>query len=150
MIRAIMCQIAVVQRWYAMYWAATGALPEPAGLPCCKQVKCNQEVSMSMETMEREQGAPLPDEQKRESGLPGGGQGRRDEVGRTGVYPASGPLPEGDAEYRGQMEWGQGLRGAAGYYDSGPSELPLKDEPEFPPPGHQGAEDTPAPLEHAQ
>lgn len=96
-----------------------------------------------------EREAHMPEEHKRESGLPGGGQGRRDEVGRTGVYPASGPLPEGDAEYRGQMEWGQGVRGAVGYYDSGPSELPLKDEPEFPP-GEQGAGDTPAPLEHAQ
>jgi len=26
------------------------------------------------------------------------GKGRRDEVGRSGIYPASGPLPEGDAE----------------------------------------------------
>jgi hypothetical protein len=25
------------------------------------------------------------------------GKGRRDEVGRTGIYPSSGPLPEGDA-----------------------------------------------------
>jgi hypothetical protein len=26
------------------------------------------------------------------------GKGRRDEVGRSGIYPASGPLPEHDAE----------------------------------------------------
>jgi hypothetical protein len=39
-------------------------------------------------------------EQKRDSGQPGGGQGRIDEVGRTGVYPASGPLPSGEAEVR--------------------------------------------------
>jgi hypothetical protein len=25
------------------------------------------------------------------------GKGRRDEVGRTGIYPSSGPLPDGDA-----------------------------------------------------
>src|SRR5438067_819679 len=36
----------------------------------------------------------------RESGEPGGGQGRKDEVGRTGVYPGSGPYPPGDAEVR--------------------------------------------------
>lgn len=28
----------------------------------------------------------------------GAGKGRRDVVGRTGIYPASGPLPEGEAE----------------------------------------------------
>jgi hypothetical protein len=26
------------------------------------------------------------------------GKGRKDEVGRTGIYPATGPYPEGDAE----------------------------------------------------
>ncbi|GIV96797.1 MAG: hypothetical protein KatS3mg057_1454 [Herpetosiphonaceae bacterium] len=40
----------------------------------------------------------------------------------------SGPHPEGDAEIRGQMEWGQGERGAAGYKDSGSSKLPLPGE----------------------
>lgn len=59
----------------------------------------------------------------RESGLPGGGAGRKDEVGGSGVYPASGPLPAGDAEYRGQKEWGQGSRGPEGYEDHGSSEL---------------------------
>lgn len=47
----------------------------------------------------------------------------RDEVGRSGVYPASGPLPAREAPIRGQMEWGQGERGAAGYEDAGSSEL---------------------------
>ena len=37
---------------------------------------------------------------KRDSGQPGGGQGRTDEVGRTGVYPGSGPYPSGEAEVR--------------------------------------------------
>lgn len=56
-------------------------------------------------------------------GVPGG-IGRRDEgVGGSGVYPASaGKAPE-DAEIRTQAAWGQGERGAAGYEDSGPSEL---------------------------
>jgi len=46
-------------------------------------------------------GRVKPDEleKKRASGLPGGGGGRKDEVGRSGVYPMS----------------GQGERGAAGY-----------------------------------
>ncbi len=62
-------------------------------------------------------------DRRRESGLPGGGAGRKDEVGRSGVYPMSGPHPAGDAEIRGQASWGQGERGAAGYEDHGSSEL---------------------------
>ena len=61
--------------------------------------------------------------EKSESGLPGGGAGRKDEVGRSGVYPMSGPHPPSDAEIRGQASWGQGERGAAGYEDHGSSEL---------------------------
>ncbi|HET9986521.1 MAG TPA: hypothetical protein VFQ38_23290 [Longimicrobiales bacterium] len=55
----------------------------------------------------------------------GSGVGRREEVRGSGVYPASvGPenIPK-DAVIRGQAEWGQGERGAAGYEDSGQSEL---------------------------
>ena len=70
-----------------------------------------------------------PEEVRRESGQPGGGQGRRDEPGRTGVYPASqaeGASP--DAPLRGESEWGQGERGAAGYEESGGSELNFERE----------------------
>ncbi len=63
------------------------------------------------------------EEQKRESGQPGGGKGRRDEVGRSGIYPMSGPHPEGSAEIRTQSAFGQGEKGAAGYEDHGGSEL---------------------------
>jgi hypothetical protein len=71
------------------------------------------------------------EERKRESGLPGGGQGRIDEVGRSGVYPASGPLPPSpDAPVRGQASWGQGERGAKGYEDSGTSEIVSEQEAE--------------------
>ncbi len=62
-------------------------------------------------------------EQKRESGAPGGGAGRRDEVGGSGVYPASAGNAPADAEVRDQASWGQGERGAQGYNDSGDSEL---------------------------
>src|SRR6266508_4695264 len=61
---------------------------------------------------------------KREGGVPGGGQGRKDEVGKSGVYPvsqAAGASP--DAMVHGEASWGQGERGAAGYEDSGGSEL---------------------------
>jgi hypothetical protein len=64
--------------------------------------------------------------QRRESGLPGGGKARIDETGTTGVYPASGPLPEGEAEVRPMASWGQGERGAAGYEDHGDAEPPSK------------------------
>jgi hypothetical protein len=63
------------------------------------------------------------EESRRESGVPGGGKGRKDEVGRSGVYPMSGPHPAGDVEIKQQASWGQGERGAAGYEDHGGSEL---------------------------
>lgn len=70
-----------------------------------------------------EPGEPLPRD-VRESGHPGGGQGRKDEVGRSGVQPASIPhAPRADAVIRSMAEWGQGERGAAGYLDHGESEL---------------------------
>lgn len=74
--------------------------------------------------------AETPDERsrKRESGLPGGGQGRVDEVGPTGVYPMSAGLPEGrHPEIRTPASWGQGERGAEGYNDAGGSELVWRD-----------------------
>lgn len=63
-----------------------------------------------------------------ESGMPGGGAGRRDEVGGSGVYPASAGNAPADAEVRGQAEWGQGERGAAGYDDAGVSEIHYTEE----------------------
>jgi hypothetical protein len=74
----------------------------------------------------RNQGPDLPLEQsddKRESGLPGGGAGRRDEVGGSGVYPLSAGNAPKRAEIRNPAEWGQGERGAEGYNDSGVSEI---------------------------
>ncbi|HEU4647614.1 MAG TPA: hypothetical protein VFS33_01045 [Gemmatimonadales bacterium] len=60
---------------------------------------------------------------RRESGAPGGGQGRRDEVGGSGVYSRSADNIPGDAVIRTPQQWGQGNRGAEGYGDSGGSEL---------------------------
>jgi putative phosphoribosyl transferase len=55
-------------------------------------------------------------------GLPGDGRGRRDEVGGSGVHPASaGPAPAGSV-IRTQATWGQGGRGAEGATDAGASE----------------------------
>ena len=61
---------------------------------------------------------PLPD-----PGVPGGGAGRKDEVGGSGVYPASLGHAPADSVVRGQAEWGQGDLGARGYDESGSSEL---------------------------
>ncbi len=59
----------------------------------------------------------------KDSGVPGGGKGRVDEVGGSGVYPASAPNAPEDAQAHGEMSWGQGERGEEGYYDSGSSEV---------------------------
>jgi hypothetical protein len=50
----------------------------------------------------------------------------RDEVGHSGVYPASAEQEApNDATAQGEASWGQGKRGAQGYNDSGRSELHL-------------------------
>jgi hypothetical protein len=64
-----------------------------------------------------------PAKKRRESGEPGGGQGRRDEVGGSGVYSRSAENIPDDAVIRTPQQWGQGDRGAEGYEDSGGSEL---------------------------
>lgn len=63
---------------------------------------------------------------KRESGRPGGGAGRKDKVGPSGVYGMSGPHPSGAAPLVWPGTWGQGKRGAAGYEDHGESELNVR------------------------
>lgn len=59
--------------------------------------------------------------QKRESGLPCGGQGRKEVVEHTGVYRLSDPQAPAQGVIRTMPEFGQGQRGAAGYYDHGES-----------------------------
>jgi len=76
----------------------------------------------------RSQSEPRHDDPRRESGQPGGGTGRRDEVGPTGVYPMSGGIPPGHhLDVRTPASWGQGDRGADGYNDAGGSELVYRD-----------------------
>ncbi|HWE40363.1 MAG TPA: hypothetical protein VG406_27675 [Isosphaeraceae bacterium] len=57
-----------------------------------------------------------------ESGQPGGGKGRVDRVGRTGVYPGSGPWPPGDAEIRTPETLVHGQRDEEGREVEGGSE----------------------------
>jgi hypothetical protein len=61
---------------------------------------------------------------KPRSGEPGsvGEQGHR-EAASGNVWPASGPFPPGDAKVQPMGSFGQGERGAAGYEDSGSSEI---------------------------
>ena len=59
---------------------------------------------------------------RRESGEPGGGQGRRDDVGGSGVYPPDAENRPGDAEVRMAGSWGGG-----DYNESGGSELVYRD-----------------------
>ena len=70
------------------------------------------------------------------AGNPGDGAGRIEVTGsrHAGVWPASGPPPDNpDVLIREQASFGQGARGAAGYEDSGQSEvfpIPPDDETE--------------------
>ncbi len=70
-------------------------------------------------------GAGKGDRDRNDPGVPGGGKGRTDEVSGSGVYPASAGDAPKDASAHGEASWGQGDRGAAGYNDSGSSELNL-------------------------
>ncbi len=66
---------------------------------------------------------PAPKSSRRESGVPGGGRGRKDVVGQSGVYPASGPYPSGPAEIRTPAEFVHGQTDAEGRPVEGGSEL---------------------------
>jgi len=74
---------------------------------------------MADERKERAQ-QPAPDDPRRESGKPGGGQGRVDIPGKTGIYPGTGPFPPGDAPIQWAGSMGQDR--PEGYQDSGDSE----------------------------
>src|SRR4051794_27104205 len=78
---------------------------------------------------------------KRESGEPGGGQGRRDEVGKTPIYPVSaGKFPDDDDAYiRTPGEFGQRGRGLEGYYDHGEGGVVTQGSNAAAQPGDEGA-----------
>jgi hypothetical protein len=67
-------------------------------------------------------GVNMAKEEKRESGQPGGGAGRRDDVRGSRVYPFNENAPK-DAKVQPAGSFGQGERGGAGYEDHGSSEL---------------------------
>ena len=76
----------------------------------------------------------MAEEQAPGGGTSGDDSGKREEIGHTGVYPVSAMDDASpDAPIKGEMEWGQGERGAAGYEDHGESEpvtLPPETEPQ--------------------
>lgn len=72
--------------------------------------------------MEEEQQTPT------KGGVPGDGAGRKDEPGRTGVYPLSASSEaDPNAPIISEGALGQGDRGEQGYEDSGDSEITLQD-----------------------
>lgn len=124
-------------------WGGVGALlrfPVPAGAAApsaatraargraasARRERIKTEVARGRIGRAQRGGVTREASERRESGAPGGGAGRRDIVGPTSVYPASGGrTPSGHAEVRTMAAWGQGERGAAGYEDSGGSELSM-------------------------
>ncbi|HKD76937.1 MAG TPA: hypothetical protein VKB76_15635 [Ktedonobacterales bacterium] len=61
-------------------------------------------------------------------GVPGGGKGRKDEPGRTGIFPLSQSADaDPSAPIISEGALGQGERGVKGYDDSGDSEMALDD-----------------------
>ena len=101
------------------YW------PKPVDLEAVgREIAGLLEVKRAAATAEAGRAPQSASEPIRESGLPGGGRGRKDFVGHTNVYPVSaaeGASP--DAQIHAEMSWGQGTRGAAGYDDHGDSEI---------------------------
>jgi CBS domain-containing protein len=73
--------------------------------------------------MKKKKEAVSRQESKRESGRPGGGAGRQDIVGESGVYPMSGPHPKGEAPVVPAGQLGKGDLDVAGYHDSGRAAL---------------------------
>ena len=64
---------------------------------------------------------------KRESGEPGGGAGRRDEIGESRVFPLSADRPPGDREIRMAGQWGVGNHPMPEELEEGGSELVMRD-----------------------
>jgi Ala-tRNA(Pro) deacylase len=65
----------------------------------------------------------MTEEARRESGLPGGGKGRLEMVELSGVYPGSGPYPEGKAELVTPAEFVRGQYDEQGREVEGGSEI---------------------------
>lgn len=94
-------------------------------------ITAQETESTSTASEQAQNGKSNAEKDAKDSGKSGGGAGRREEVRGSGVYPASGPWPDGDAPFEGEASWGQGKRGAKGYEDHGTSEtetIPVEGE----------------------
>jgi hypothetical protein len=69
-----------------------------------------------------------PGSSERDSGQPGGGQGRVDEVGKSPIYPGSGPYPSGDVEIRTPATLARGQVDEQGRPVEGASEITMTPE----------------------
>lgn len=111
---------------HLVYGSVVGLLVE-AWNPKTTQQEAVQTYTEEVKTSaarDSEMNSNTTSDQKRDSGNPGGGQGRKDEAPHTGIYPMSaGEMPPGEAVVMTEAELGQGKRGAAGYQDSGSSEI---------------------------
>src|SRR5438046_2928656 len=68
-------------------------------------------------------GASSPNRSAEHTNAPKLDKSRKDEVGRSGVYPFTSPQSPKSAEVRTAGSWGQGERGGKGNDDHGGSEL---------------------------
>ena len=114
------------QDWFGLVKPLVGSFSEPE--PAAREHDFTDRGDVGSQEWE----GPAPaviEEARRESGLPGGGKGRIEIIEPSGVYPGSGPYPEGEAELRtpaqfvrGQVdEQGRQVGGGTGliYVDEG-------------------------------
>ncbi|HEX6798993.1 MAG TPA: hypothetical protein VF116_14880 [Ktedonobacterales bacterium] len=84
----------------------------------------NEQQQQNTSESDQQQQAAGQRQSANDSGLPGGGVGRKEGPFNTPVYPVSADSgASGDAQVENENAWGQGQRGAAGYQDSGGSSL---------------------------
>jgi hypothetical protein len=86
------------------------------------------EVLAMVDDVKREDDRWRTNQSDDDPGVPGGGKGRKDEPGRTGIFPLS-QSEDADpgAPIISEGALGQGDRGVEGYDDSGDSEMTLGD-----------------------
>jgi hypothetical protein len=83
--------------------------------------KSDQQTNAKQGGQQAKQSGSVP-----RGGNPGDGAGRTydPESRHSGVFPVSGPPPDDpNATFQGMASFGQGERGAAGFQDSGQSEI---------------------------
>jgi hypothetical protein len=93
------------QDWFGLVKPLVGSFSEPE--PAAREHDFTDRGDVGSPEWEGPSEA-MAEEARRESGLPGGGKGRIEIVEPSGVYPGSGPYPEGAAELRTPAEFVRG------------------------------------------